>query len=306
MTVKLHWFVFIFWIQNYCVGQPAKDSTQTEMAFVSDTQKPMWIETLWLKSNRNAEATKLIFSDIVNERPACLFILGDVVSLGRKEKRWTDLDQYLAVLRNEKIPVYAILGNHDVMGNAKIGEMEFKKRFPDEVNTGFFKVIDSTAIVLLNSNFKTLSAAALKQQQDFYARSLDSFDKDPAIKVIIVTCHHAPYSNSKIVGSNAAVQQSFVPLYIQSRKAKLFITGHAHDFEYFNIQGKIFLTLGGGGGLHQPLKTGPNSLPNLAVGYIPQFHYLLIIRNGDQLALTSRMLKDDFTDFEAGYQFIVK
>jgi Icc-related predicted phosphoesterase len=306
MTVKLHWVFFIFWIQNHCIGQPAKDTAHSEIAFVSDTQAPMWIETLWLKPNRNTQATELIFSDIVNEKPACLFILGDVVSLARKAKKWTYVDQYLATLRSKNIPVYAILGNHDVMGGAKIGEMEFKKRFPDEVNTGFFKVIDSTAIILLNSNFKTLTADAREHQQDFYAKSLDFFDRDPAIKVIIVTCHHAPYSNSKIVGSNTAVQQNFVPLYIQSRKAKLFITGHAHDFECFKMQAKFFLTVGGGGGLHQPLRTGTNSLPNLATGYTPQFHYLLIARNGDQLIVTSRRLKDDFTDFETGYRFTVE
>jgi Icc-related predicted phosphoesterase len=306
MTVKLHWFLFIFCIQNHCFGQPGNDSTHAVIAFVSDTQAPMWIETLWLKSNQNALATKLIFSDIVNEKPACLFILGDVVSLGRNAKRWTDIDQYLAMVRGENIPVYAILGNHDVMGSPKTGEMEFKKRFPDEVNTGSYKVIDSTAIILLNSNFTALAAEERKHQQDFYSKSLDLFDKDPAIKVIIVTCHHAPYSNSKTVGSNKAVQQSFVLPYIQSRKAKLFLSGHAHDFEHFKIQGKFFITLGGGGGLHQPLRKDLNSLPNQAIGYAPQFHYLLITRNDDQLTVTSRRLKDDFTDFETGYYFTVE
>ncbi|MEP7141982.1 MAG: metallophosphoesterase family protein [Ferruginibacter sp.] len=289
---------------------PTSDFSETvadsnEIAFVSDTQAPMCIEKLYLRSNHNTLATKLLFTEITNYKPRCLFILGDVVTKGRQEKRWLKIDQYIAAARNNGIPVYALLGNHDVIGNAKKGEAKFNNRFPDQVNTGFLKIVDSLAIILLNSNFKTLSSEQKNKQQDFYAKTLEALDEDPGVKYIIVSCHHAPYSNSKIVGSNKTVQQQFVPLFDKSKKAKLFITGHAHDFECFQFKGKYFLTIGGGGGLHHPLNKGGNCLPNQATGYEPQFHYLLVRRQANQLNITSQKLKDDFSGFETGYSFVV-
>jgi hypothetical protein len=85
----------------------------------------------------------------------------------------------------------------------------------------------------------------------------------------------------------------------------LFITGHAHDFEHFNISGKDFLTIGGGGGLHQPLNKGADRIPSLSFGYDPEFHYVLMRRIHSQLVIISRRLKPDFTDFENGYRFVI-
>jgi hypothetical protein len=151
-----------------------------------------------------------------------------------------------------------------------------------------------------------LTPDRLKQEETFYTQTLDQLDADPSVRFVIVTCHHAPYSNSTIVGSSLGVQQHFVPAYIQSKKAKLFITGHAHDFEWFQVQGKEFLTIGGGGGLHQPLRTGPGALINKAYGYAPEFHYLTVKKNGNSLVVTSIRLNEDFGGFSPGFQFQVQ
>ena len=57
------------------------------IAFVSDTQEPMWIEDVFLKSNQNTKATELIFKSIVDVKPVSIYVLGDVVLLGHKEKK---------------------------------------------------------------------------------------------------------------------------------------------------------------------------------------------------------------------------
>lgn len=304
-----HSLFAIFWVfitlTNSLWAQTTDSTSREEIAFISDTQAPMCVEKLFLKSNRNTLATQVLFREITQYKPRCLFILGDVVSKGPREKKWREMDRYLAAARANGIPVYALLGNHDVMGNARKGEANFNERFPDQVNTGFVKIVDSIAVVLLNSNFKTLSEVQQKQQQEFYAGALAALEADSAVRCIIVTCHHAPYSNSKIVGSNETVQEQFVPLFKRSAKAKLFMTGHAHDFEYFRFDGKYFLTIGGGGGLHQPLNTGKDRLPNEAGDYNPEYQYVLIQRNGAQLTITSNKLKADFSGVETGYSFVI-
>ncbi len=274
-----------------------------DIAFVSDTQAPMWIEKVFLKPNQNERATGLIMEDIVHEKPKALFILGDVVALGYKNNKWKNMDDYLAQCRGVGIKVTALLGNHDVMLHAKKGEKRFQSRFPDHVRTGYFRTVDSIAIILLNSNFKKMSKEAIAVQDKWLMKTLNDLDGQPGIQAIIVTCHHAPYTNSKIVGSSGPVQEHFVQPFIKSKKACLFITGHAHAFEHFKKEGKDFITIGGGGGIHQPLNTGPDKLEDFAVDYKPMFHYVKLYHNKKAMTITSFFLREDFSGMEKGNSF---
>ncbi|HRI79971.1 MAG TPA: metallophosphoesterase [Cyclobacteriaceae bacterium] len=273
---------------------------QKQIAFVSDTQAPMWAETIVLKPNQNERATGLIFHDILQQKPTSVFILGDVVNLGFKESRWVKMDRYVDSCRKVGIHVSALLGNHDVMRNAKKGEQVFKARFPTMVRTGSYEVVDSVAVVFLNSNFSKLSTQDNEVQLGWLHTTLQNLDRDPSVMAIIITCHHAPFSNSKIVGSSDEVQRKFVAEYKKSVKAILFMTGHSHNYEHFINDGKDFLVIGGGGGLHQPLTT---QLKDVSGIYKPEFHYLMVQRNGHKLTATSRFLHKDFTGFENGLSF---
>jgi hypothetical protein len=210
------------------------------------------------------------------------------------------MDVYLKDLRSKNIPVYAALGNHEVMGQSKKGMRKFQERFPDHVPTGYVQVKDSVAVVMLNSNFGKLTADENAVQTKWYKETLEKLDADPAIHFIISGCHHSPFTNSKIVGASQDVQERFVPLFLASKKSRLFITGHSHNFEHFQKGGKDFLVIGGGGGLHQPLRTGADCMEDMCADYKPAFHYLTVKRCGTQLKVASIQLKKDFTSFEDG------
>jgi hypothetical protein len=182
---------------------------------------------------------------------------------------------------------------------------KFQERFPEHVSTGYVEVKDSIAVVLLNSNFGRLSAEEDATQVRWYKETLQKLDADSSIHFIISGCHHSPYTNSKIVGANKDVQQKFVPLFLASKKSKLFITGHSHNYEHYQMGGKDFFVIGGGGGLHQPLRTGEGTLPDLSCDYKPQFHYLTVKRRGDKLNVSSIQLKNDFSCFEDGTQMVI-
>ena len=278
----------------------AQTNPSNEIAFVSDTQAPMWVENIFLRANQNERATALIFEDIVKSKPRAVYILGDVVSLGYRKLKWKHIDQCIGACRENGIEVHGLLGNHDLMGRSKRGELNFQKRFPDHVRTGYISTIDSVGVILVNSNFGKLTSLEISQQQAWYEAALESLDNDPAVKAVIVTCHHAPFSNSKLVGSSKPVQDHFVPAFLQSRKSLLFITGHSHTFEHFKKSGKDFLVIGGGGGLHQPLRS---NLEDTASKYKPMFHYLTVKRTGKSLLVMSHFLKPDFSGFEKSYNF---
>ena len=294
-------FTLVLLIPIISIAQTA--SKDIEIAFISDTQQPMMVEKIILKPTHNIKATSILFSEILKNPPQSLYMLGDVVSLGYRNNKWKKVDHFLESCRNENISVCGLLGNHDVMGRSKKGERNFNKRFPENVRTGYVSVTDSVAVILLNSNFNKLSLTDKNKQDDWYQSTLNALDTSEAIKAVIVTCHHAPYTNSKIVGSSNQVQQNFVSAYIKSKKARLFITGHAHCFEHFKIEGKDFLVIGGGGGLHQPLDNSDKRIPDAALDYKPLFHYLSVHRVSDELMVTSHFLKNDFASFDTGHSF---
>jgi hypothetical protein len=290
---------------SFIITAAFAQSRKPIIAFTSDTQEPMWVEKLLLKSNHNQKATEMIFKDVNVLRPSALFILGDVVSLGYRTKKWTTIDKYIKQCTLDSIPVYATLGNHEVMFNARRGTKNFQTRFPMYKPAGYTEVTDSVAVVLLNSNFSKMTVGEILAQDNWYSSTIKKLDHDAAIKFIIVGCHHSPFTNSKIVKPSMEVRQNFVPVFINSKKCVLFLSGHSHNFERFNMQGKYFLVIGGGGGLHQPLYT--NSVtPDLSAGYKPMFHYLEVIRSNDSLQLVSRKLKPDFSGFTDGLVFTVK
>ena len=274
-----------------------------ELYFVSDTQQPLFVEKLLLKPNHNRAATAGIFAAIQKNKPQSLYMLGDIVGLGSSRRKWKKVDAFLDNCRKDGTSVCGLLGNHEVMVSRKRGERFFQQRFPMNVSTGYIDVTDSVAVIMLNSNFTALSAADENKQQQWYSSTLAVLDTTAAVKAIIVCCHHAPFTNSNIVQCNTTVQQQFVPGYIASRKAQLFITGHAHAFEHFNVQGKDFLVIGGGGGLHQPLGSGEGRLNDLAIDYKPMFHYLSVKRVDNNLVVLSHFLKTDFSGFDKGIGF---
>jgi Icc-related predicted phosphoesterase len=292
----------MMWCYPYWVTAQQKHPI---IAFASDTQAPLFIEKMIRKTDHNEKATELIFKDILTVHPASLFILGDVVSLGYSDEKWQKMDTYLKWCADDSISVYAVLGNHEVMLKPDEGKQKFQSRFPMHHDTGYSEVVDSVAMVLLNSNFSNMTADEIAKQDDWYAKTIKKFDNDPAIKFMIVGCHHSPYTNSTVVSPSVQVQQKFVPAFIGSKKCVLFLSGHSHNFERFNVQGKYFLVIGGGGGPHQPLHSNHELTPDLSHNYKPMFHYLEVQRDRDSLQITSRQLKSDFSGFSDGLTFSV-
>jgi UDP-2,3-diacylglucosamine pyrophosphatase LpxH len=288
-----------------CLAQTVCSTPAKKIFFVSDTQQPMLVEKLWLKSNNNKKATASIFASILKEKPTSLYMLGDVVGLGSSKRKWKKVDIFLDSCRASGTNVCGVLGNHEVMGRKKKGEANFQKRFPMNVKTGYVSVTDSVAVILLNSNFGKLSTADLQTQKVWYKQTIASLDVQDSVKAVIVCCHHAPYTNSKIVKCSHKVQDYFVDEYINSKKAQLFITGHAHAFEHFKMKGKDFIVIGGGGGLNQPLNKNTGCLPDLAMQYKPPFHYLSVQRNGGMLSVTSHAITENFQNFIASYNISI-
>lgn len=274
---------------------------QQKIYFISDVQLPMKLENVFLKAYRNVEARDSLFTDIINQQPKSLFILGDLTSKGSDKKAWLSLDIFLKSLNRINAVIYAIPGNHEYMGESSVGMQMYRQRFQQQSLYGYSVNIDSIAIVMLNSNFKKLTEKEFSTQLIWYKTEMDMLDANPAIKAIIVCTHHAPFSNSKIVGSSKFVQTTLLPVFKISKKSKLFISGHSHNLEYFSDStGKNYLVIGGGGGISQPLIPLNKRIYSdlLRQDSKPLFFYIVVEKNGNNLNLIAKGFKKDFNFFE--------
>jgi predicted MPP superfamily phosphohydrolase len=172
----LHFFLLLIMVIVMGVISPADGKDKEVVArtlqndtliFVSDTQAPLFAETIIHKTPSNQRATKMIFDDILSKRPQYVFLLGDVVAAGSKPKRWSGVDRFLDSVRHNKGNVWACLGNHEYIYTAKAGVNAFQKRFPEHSKTGYYVIKDSVAVVLLNSNFTKLTAEEQNKPKQF-------------------------------------------------------------------------------------------------------------------------------------------
>jgi len=282
----------------------------TSFVFVGDTQIPMWIETIFLRKDNNEEATKKIFGSICEDNNVqSVFHLGDVVAMSSDDDDWEMMDLQLSKLQQKNIPIFLTPGNHEYMLNSEKGKDNFVKRFPDLAKkTWQLKIINKVAVLLLNSNFSQLSESEVKEQQSWYENQLIDLQKDSTVKMIIVACHHSPYTNSKIVGPSDDVKSNFVRQFIKSDKCKLFLSGHCHAIEHFKQEGKDFIVSGGGGGILQTLHIGADTLYK---DYSPKksnrsfFHYLYLQEKDEGLDITVKMLKQDYSSFYDAYEITI-
>lgn len=285
------------------------ESRRPVLAFVSDTQEPLWIETLVLQRDRNEEATAAIFSALVHEQGvAALFHLGDVTAMGSCTTGWERIDAYLSRIEDAGIPVFPVPGNHDYYIFPRQGKRAFLKRFPRREPSWYVTRTGAIAVVLLNSNFFRLSNHERAEQQRWFETEVSALDRDSTVKSVVVGTHHPPYTNSTIVDPSTEVQDAFVPVFLRCSKCKVFLGGHAHAFEHFHEHGKDFLVIGGGGGLLHPLlRTEQARWKDLFPANTERrmFHYLLCEQRGEFLHLAVKMLNPDYRSFDTVYEIAI-
>ena len=264
-----------------CQAQP-----EPALYFLSDCQQPLLGERLIRKIWRNEEGRDSIFAGIVRSHPNYLFLLGDLTGAGSKTKKWQSLDSFITILRSDECKVFAIPGNHEYMFKARKGIRNFKIRFGEQQTLGYCIKRENFAVVMLNSNFKRMSESDTSKELGWYRFVMDSLDRDPSIKSIIVSTHHPPFTNSKVVKPSKEVDHLFINRFDQSPKAKLFLSGHSHNLEYFrSSSNKKYLVIGGGGGPAQPLFTDKKCLFNdlLTQDSKPIYFFVKVIINGDSV-----------------------
>jgi predicted phosphodiesterase len=138
-------------------------------------------------------------------------------------------------LRQQKIPFYAVLGNHDIQTNN--GEDEV--RYPEFNMQGRYYTFtkDIVQFWAIDTNDNANWSEQLAWLDKSLAKSQATWK--------IVFGHHPVYS-SGLHGSTTRLQKYLLPL-LSRHQVQLYLNGHDHNYERTKpIDGTTYLTCGGG------------------------------------------------------------
>jgi len=195
-------------------------ATKNCFNIVGDTQSTSHWE-FWRE--RNDRERKLIIDEITRREPAFVIHLGDLTTRGGSERHWQEFDEVHKEFREKKIPYFPTLGNHELYGNDEKALQNYFVRFPylDKKRWHSF-TWKNVGLILVDSNFSTLTEEQIEEQFQWYLEELEKFEKNTEIDFIIVCCHEPPFTNSRVVRPNEKVRVYFAGPFLRFQKARLF------------------------------------------------------------------------------------
>lgn len=246
---------------------------------------------------QNTEASnplirKALVQAIADAHPAFISIGGDISYNGNDANDWKIWDAETTVWRQNKIPVYPALGNHDLHGDEHVALANYFARFPELRNSRYYSVRAANVLMLvLDSSLDEVSGP----EGQWLIQKLASIPSD--VDFVFVVLHHPPYTSSSDAkefggGHSARAAEHTLAKVLESRqqamRARLVVfAGHVHNYERHEHGGVTYFVTGGGGAHAYPIQRGPNDL--FRDNHI-NYHYLLAEVDRGKLKVTMNRL----------------
>jgi 3',5'-cyclic AMP phosphodiesterase CpdA len=225
---------------------------------------------------------------IADANPAFICFTGDIVYNGFDAKDWKVWDSETSVWREKKIPVYPVLGNHDLHGDEKIALGNYFQRFPDLKNSRYYSVRTANTLILaLDSSL----AEADGPQGQWLTDKLEHVPAD--VDFVFLIFHHPPYTSSSDAkthggGHSARSAEQALAKVLEERQAHarfrvVVFSGHVHNYERHEHGGVTYFVSGGGAAHAYPIDRAPDDpFQSKEINY----HYLLVEVDHQQLKIT--------------------
>jgi acid phosphatase type 7 len=225
----------------------------------------------------NPAARQALVKAIAKANPAFISFGGDIVYNGYDTDDWKVFDSETAVWREQKIPIYPALGNHDLHGDQKIALANYFQRFPDLKNSRYYSVrIANSLLLVLDSSQPETSGA----QAQWLTGKLDHLPSD--VEFVFLVFHHPAYTSSSDAkkfggGHSARPQEQELAKMLEARqqnmRARIVVfSGHVHNYERHEHGGITYFVTGGAGAHAYPIERAPDDpFQSKEVNY----HYLL-------------------------------
>jgi Icc-related predicted phosphoesterase len=229
---------------------------------------------------------------IAKVNPAFISFGGDIVYNGYDVNDWKVWDSETQVWREQKIPVYPALGNHDLHGDEKLALGNYFERFPDLKNSRYYSVrIANTLLLVLDSSLEETGGP----QGKWLNQKLDTLPSD--VDFVFLVLHHPPYTSSSDAkkfggGHSSRPHEQELAKMLEARqpnmRARIVVfSGHVHNYEHHEHGGVNYFVTGGAGAHAYPIERAPDDLfQSKEINY----HYLLVEVNRGSLKLTMNRL----------------
>jgi Calcineurin-like phosphoesterase len=266
-----------------------RPGTAEHFCILGDTRRPHPLN-LWTSNNKRER--RILARAVAAQRPAFVIMGGDLVQSGDSARQWAWFDRVYAPLRRASIAILPVLGNHELYGGVQSGLDNYFVRFPGLGRQRWYRRdYRSVALLMLDSNRAHMSATQWHQQRAWFRTQLAAADRDPRVRAVIVTVHHAPITNSTKHVDNPHVNRDLVPAFLKARKTVAMVSAHVHTYERFLRRGKTFLNSGGGGAPRRSLFLGAKRRHRddlFGGGAVRPFHYVTVRLTPTGLAATTR------------------
>lgn len=240
----------------------------------------------------NPAVRRMLVQAIADLHPAFISIGGDISYNGYNARDWKIWDSETAIWREDKIPVYPALGNHDLHGDEKIALANYFARFPELKNSRYYSVrAANTLMLVLDSSLDENSGP----QGQWLAQKLDTIPAD--VDFVFIVLHHPPYTSSSDAkkyggGHSARSPEQMLAKNLEARQQSMrarivVLASHVHNYERHEHGGVTYFVTGGGGAHAYPIeRAASDPFQSKDVNY----HYLLGEVDRGKLKITMNRL----------------
>jgi Icc-related predicted phosphoesterase len=240
----------------------------------------------------NPAVRRTLVQAIAAIRPAFISIGGDISYNGYDANDWKVWDSETRVWRENHIPIYPALGNHDLHGDQKVALGNYFQRFPQLKNNRYYSVrAANTLMLVLDSSLDETSGP----EGEWLQHKLNTVP--PEVEFVFVVVHHPPYTSSSDAeeyggGHSARTSEQGLARMLEARQQNLrarvvVFAGHVHNYERHEHGGVTYFVTGGGGAHAYPIPRAPGDpFQSKQINY----HYLLVEVDRGKLKITMNRL----------------
>ena len=241
----------------------------------------------------NPAIRRALVQAVAQADPAFVCFTGDLVFNGDDANDWKVWDSETQIWRDNKIPIYPTLGNHDIRNNERVALANYFQHFPELKNSRYYSVRAANVLVLVIDS----SINEVAGPQGIWLA--DKFDHVPAdVNFVFILDHHPPYTSSGGTmmfdhGHSARSNEQALAKVLETRQAHasyriVMFSGHVHNYERHEHGGVAYFVTGGAGAHAYPVERAPSD-PYQSKEI--NNHYLLVEDNGPQIKVTMNRLQ---------------
>jgi hypothetical protein len=247
----------------------------------------------------NPEVRQDLVRAIADIHPAFIAFGGDIPMDGSIASDWQVYDRETSIWRENRVPVFPALGNHELRGDQNIALANYFARFPALRQHRFYSVRAANILLLtLDSSQDETSGPQGEWLQDQFKHLSGHID------FVFISLHHplvtsAGDKTNGRGGSAARPAEVKLAEYLEaqqkSTRARIIVfASHVHNYERHERNGVTYFVTGGGGAHAYPIsRSVDDPFQSTEINY----HYILIqVRKGRLTAIMNRVEVKDGVD----------